>query len=272
MGEGRMIISHKHRYLFVELPQTGSTAISRELCQHYGGQEILHKHATYGEFLKAADRNHGTYFVFSGIRNPLDNAVSTYFKCKTDHYGTYSSVSDRPTLSRFFFRKRTKGLEFIQKKDADFSSYFLKFYRYPYDNWSAVSHHKFDFIIRFERIAQDFSRVLQMIGLEQVRLLPVVHTTAEKQVDFASYYTPEAIRRAKHVFGPFMETWDYEFPTEWGSHSVSRMDLAEYEFLNLFRKLYWIFLRPYVQARLLHEREASSAGAEIRDTTRKSSL
>ena len=265
-----MVISHDHRYLFVELPQTGSTAISRELRQHYGGQEILHKHATYGEFLKVADRDKRTYFVFSGIRNPLDNAVSSYFKCKTDHHGTYSSVSDRPAFSRFFFRNRSKGLEFIQKNNADFSTYFLRFYRYPYDNWSAISHRKFDFIIRFERIRQDFSRVLEMVGLEQARPLPIMHTTAEKHSEFASYYTPEAIRRAKHVFGSFMKRWGYEFPAEWGSHSISRMNRVEYEFLNLFRKFYWIFLRPYIQARLLRERDASSTGAETKDAPRKS--
>ena len=30
-----MIISHKYKYLFVELPRTGSTAISNELCEYY---------------------------------------------------------------------------------------------------------------------------------------------------------------------------------------------------------------------------------------------
>ena len=42
-----MVISHKHQYVFVELGHTGSTAISQELCELYGGETIPHKHATY---------------------------------------------------------------------------------------------------------------------------------------------------------------------------------------------------------------------------------
>ena len=40
-----MVISHKHRYVFVEIPHTGSHAISKELCEFYDGQIIHRKHA-----------------------------------------------------------------------------------------------------------------------------------------------------------------------------------------------------------------------------------
>src|SRR5262245_27774439 len=80
-----MVISHKHRYLFVEIPNTGSTAISAELRRHYDGEPVLHKHATYGEFLRLASRDQRTYFVFGTVRNPLDLAVTEYFKLKTNH-------------------------------------------------------------------------------------------------------------------------------------------------------------------------------------------
>ena len=49
-----MVISHRHRYLFVELPRTGSTAIHRELIELYDGTAILQKHATYEDFLRGA--------------------------------------------------------------------------------------------------------------------------------------------------------------------------------------------------------------------------
>jgi hypothetical protein len=71
-----MIISHKHKFLFVELPLTASTAISRELRANYGGEKILFKHATYQDFLRVANTHEREYFVFSGLRNPLDKAVS----------------------------------------------------------------------------------------------------------------------------------------------------------------------------------------------------
>lgn len=49
-----MIISHEHRYVFVEVPRTGSSAINRELRERYGGVRILTKPATYEEFARQA--------------------------------------------------------------------------------------------------------------------------------------------------------------------------------------------------------------------------
>ena len=60
-----MIISHVHRYLFVELPHTGSSAVSRELREHYAGTQILYKHARYAEFLRSCSAEERDYFVFS---------------------------------------------------------------------------------------------------------------------------------------------------------------------------------------------------------------
>ena len=49
-----MIISHAHRYVFVEVPRTGSRAVATELREHYDGHEILRTHATYSDFLRQA--------------------------------------------------------------------------------------------------------------------------------------------------------------------------------------------------------------------------
>ncbi len=42
-----MIISHKYKYLFIELPRTGTTAISKELRERYAGELIYEKHTKY---------------------------------------------------------------------------------------------------------------------------------------------------------------------------------------------------------------------------------
>ena len=49
-----MIISHKHKYVFIELPMTGSTAINNELRENYDGIYVLKKHSSYRDFLKDA--------------------------------------------------------------------------------------------------------------------------------------------------------------------------------------------------------------------------
>ncbi len=153
-----MIISDENRYLFVELPLTGTSAISNELCRLYGGERILKKHSTYETFLAQAGPHQREYFSFSCIRNPMDAVVSQYFKLKTDHFNFAEpdKMAKRNRLNRLIYaRRRLDQLRFIRDNDADFATYFLKFFRSPYSNWSVLSHHNLDFIIRFEGLEKD---------------------------------------------------------------------------------------------------------------------
>lgn len=242
-----MIISHKYRYLFVELPLTGSTAISRELRENYDGQWILKKHSTYQDFLREAKPEEKTYRVFSGIRNPLDQAVSHYFKFKTDHRGQYTAMAQKKNhkgLHDFLVDKvRLQRFSYIQGGEADFKSFFLRFYRRPYSNWSVLSHRDFAYVVRFEHLAEDFAQVLKALEIDAVRPLPVANKTSEKG-NFLDYYTdPEVRERAKWVFSPFMKYWGYEFPEDWGDCSVTPLQDAYYQTLTGFRSFYWRNLR-----------------------------
>lgn len=240
-----MIISHRHRYLFVELPRTGSTAIRRELRDLYDGEPILHKHATYEEFLRQASDDEKHYFVFSGIRNPLDDAVSRYFKLKTDHNRRMSDPLRRPKhkpLLKRVLDRRVFG--FVQKTDANFATYFMRYYVLPYDRWASLSHRRFDYIIRFENLADDFEQVLRNIGIEPKRRLPAVNTTARRGRDFTTYYPPHTWARARRVFGPYMERWGYSFPPEWNVKPPTRLDQLGYAVFSFFARLYWRYIRP----------------------------
>ncbi len=208
-----MIISHKYKYVFVELPHTGTTAISAELRELYDGSKILRKHARYSEFLRTASAAEREYFAFSCIRNPLDVAVSLYFRYKTDHRGRYSEPRGNVT------RSDVELYRFIQRTGADFSTFFRHEYRrpIPYDNFSREAHRLLNFVMRFEHLQDDFAEVLGLIGIEPRRSLPVVNSTSGRRDDFASYYSPEIIPRARWIFGPFMERWGYDLPPGWGS-------------------------------------------------------
>jgi hypothetical protein len=148
-------------------------------------------------------------------------------------------------LTRLVNGYRLKRFDFVTSTRADFSNYFLRFYKLPYDNWSVVSHPYCDFIIRFENLEADFAKALSLIGIEEDIRLPMKNQTAGKRKDFASYYNDKAIERAKHVFGPFMKKWDYEFPVEWGDAPVDWRAQKGQELANLFRKPYWLYLKPF---------------------------
>lgn len=241
-----MIISHENRYIFVELPATGTSAISEELCRMYGGERILNKHSTYPTFLAQATPDEQKYFSFSCIRNPMDVAVSQFFKLKTDHFSFEEPhyLASRNLLNRIIYsRRRLDQLRFIRDNDVDFTTYFLKFFKRPYSSWAILSHHSLNFVIRFERLNKDFEIALDKIGLDPARPLPVRNKTGDRGGDFLDYY-PEKIRaRAKKVFQPFMFEWDYEFPDDWGKVEKSLMNNVYYRALNQGRKFYWTRLK-----------------------------
>ncbi|HEX6475569.1 MAG TPA: hypothetical protein VF114_10845 [Candidatus Limnocylindria bacterium] len=238
-----MVISHLHRYLYVEVPRTGSSAISRELRENYDGEQILRKHASYRDFMREATPDEQTYFTFSGVRNPLDVAVTRYVHIKQnskDHFTDAHHVRIRNSLAS---RLERRIYAWMQETNADFETFLRRWYFLPWDTWTSLDHRRMDLVIRFESLADDFATAIQRIGLEPVRPLPVVNATPGKDRDFASYYTPAARKRAAWVFGPYMEEWGYTFPPEWGTVRVpwwSRVLMRQVRFV---RGVYWRYFR-----------------------------
>src|SRR6056297_2645448 len=107
-----MIISQKYKYLFLETPRTGSTTISRELRQHYGGQPIMRKHTTYVEYEKFIRQGEKGYLIFAGVRNPLDDAVSRYFKLLHNHGGEMTNEKLHYAKGGYVTKKTLKKYSF----------------------------------------------------------------------------------------------------------------------------------------------------------------
>lgn len=214
-----MIISHKYKYVFVQLDQTASTAIARELKENYGGKDILWKHARYPDFLAIATPEEKKYFAFAGVRNPLDLIVSEFIKRKTDHLGRFSKgkIGYKQTT-----RKDLRMYEFIQENNADFEDFFKKFYyRDLYNEWKTIGFDKMDYIYRFENVSEEFGRILKILGIEQKSLLPIVNRTTNRQRNFELYYPRSIQARTKMLFESYMQKWGYKFPEGWEEPTLS---------------------------------------------------
>lgn len=241
-----MIISHKYKYVFIELPMTGSTAIAQELVQYYDGQKILSKHASPKDFKKMASPEEQQYFMFSGIRNPLDETVSRYLKYKTDHGQRFSQQLKKKKdghFRRMVNRIRDKvRYNYILKNGASFSKFFYRYYSLPYSNWSMVWHHQMDFILRFDHLNEDFMSVLNELHIEPERQLPQKNKTGGKDKVFWDFYdTPEMKQRAANVFGAFMEHWHFPFPDGWPK--PTQRSKALFPIVHRLRCFYWTQLR-----------------------------
>ena len=241
-----MIISDQHRYLFVEQPRTACTAIRAELLAYYGGRSILDKHATYTDFLRVATPEQKRYFVFSGIRNPLDERVSIYFKYRANQ-GRYRRLIRTQAIAE----RQREAFEYVTDEQADFASYLRRFCRRPYDNDTLIHHARMDQLIRFEHLQEDFGLTLQRLGLEQLRAVPLVNETGGRGA-YLDYYGPEIRPHAAWVFGPFMRKWGYELPAEWTGVRVPRSAFMAFQIQLPFR---------YANRRYLRNRSGPAARA-----------
>jgi hypothetical protein len=231
-----MIISHRHKFLFIEVPRTASSAISAELKANYDGESRLKKHSNYASFLKTANEEEKAYKVFCGIRNPLDDAVSLYFK-----YKTRSKYGD-PEMAISQNRRHAERYRFVNEESASFAEYLRKFYRLTYGNWTSTFSQRIDLMIRFEHLQEDFAKMLEVIGVEQVRELPQINKTPQKK-DYLSAYTEDVIPHAIAIFGPYMKEWGYELPEEWENRSVPASSQVLYSSLRGARKVFWNHIR-----------------------------
>jgi hypothetical protein len=239
----RMIISHRYRYVFVELPRTGSTAVSAELREHYDGERVLRKHATYRDFLRQASDDEARYFVFSTIRNPLDIAVTRYVHLRENPRGHFTDPNEIAVRNSIAGRLERRVYRWLHEHDASFEAFLLRWYVVPYDTWSSLDHRRMDRVMRYESLVADFEEVLGRLGIEPVRPLPARNVTPGKDRDFASYYTQRAIKRATWIFGPYMDEWAYAFPDAWGRVRVPVAARLYLRLARVFRRLYWANFR-----------------------------
>ncbi|MDE0949946.1 MAG: sulfotransferase family 2 domain-containing protein [Halioglobus sp.] len=242
-----MVISHKYRYIFIQTPKTASSTIAIALCNRYDGEEILHKHATFDEYLAQASEAERKYFSFAGVRNPLDVVVSRFELRKSGE------------INETIEHKRQN--QFIQESGGDFGDYFQTFVveaninvhnpAIVPANWWSKSFQDIDYIYRYENLAEDFSAILKKIGAQQARDLPLSNRT-EGKVDFLKYYDRATLEQAYKIFFPYLDCWGYAIPD-----SIRRQVFAQQQIKEALSSLRTEILdtRPGILKRLLYRQE-----------------
>lgn len=212
-----MIISHKHQYLFVETPLTGSTAISAELREHYAGESILRKHSTFAEFFLQATEEERGYFVFTGVRNPLDMEYSRYVKMKNNHKQNFTTPERFQRNGGWISDEDLEKYAYIQSEEATYSRYLARYMKSVYRNIYHDNKSVYDYVMRFEGLEDSFAELLSKLGIDQVRPLPVVNRTSRKSSgNYIDAYSPEIRQKICSLWGPYMHDWGYILPEHWG--------------------------------------------------------
>jgi hypothetical protein len=232
-----MIISHKYKFVFIGLPFSASSAISKELHLQYEGAPYLRKHSLYHEFEKVSTKNEKDYFVFAVLRNPMEIAVTVYEKMRANAKGNFTNPKLFKENGGHITKHQRQRFNFIQDKNASFQEYFTKFFKKPYDNFSSLTLDSCDFIIRYENIASDYLLALEKAGIESLKPLPVANKTAGKKNDLSLYYTDEIKEQAIYVFAPFLEKYGYNFLAKWGQIKTPISSSIQFKILRFLRKI-----------------------------------
>ena len=210
-----MILSHEHRFIFLKTRKTAGTSIELALSQICGEKDILTRvsprdeamretlpgpnaqnwlapgmrinrperllgrllgqhtrgrgyfnHVPAREVLRlAGPRIWRSYFKISVERNPWDRQVSLY-------YWRYPDADKRPTFDAFITSPRWR------KKVDNFSIY------------SLAGRPAVDFVIRYEKLAEDVAEVFHRLGIQNPPELPATKSgTRTDRGDYRDHYT-----------------------------------------------------------------------------------
>lgn len=208
-----MVISHIHKFVYIEVPHTGSHSISNELISLYEGEQILRKHANVSQFLSQATAEEKNYFKFATVRNPLDYMVTQYFKYKSNHKGQYTNPQALLKNGGHVTSEHLKHFKFIHDDGKTFDEFLIRFFNRTYNNWFLLGSKYFDFVIKFENLQEDYRKVLDLIRLDFHRPLPHINPTAGKDArDYREYYPEKIMESVLRNYGPFMRKWGYDLP------------------------------------------------------------
>ena len=212
-----MIVSHRHRFIFIKTRKTAGTSVEIALSRHCGPEDVIAPISPEDELLRA---QHGgipaqnyeppqfpvpafshlgcravrkavgveawdDYLTFAVERNPWDAVVSSY------HY----RYRDRPAIpfSEFVMSARADRLARNQRKIR-------------IDGRVVV-----DQVCRFENLAEDLATVFERIGLPTPVCLPNAKSGFRTSRDYREYYGPQERRRVARLFSRTIRDFGYKF-------------------------------------------------------------
>jgi hypothetical protein len=173
-----MIISHKHKFIFIHGPKTAGTAIADQLQPVCGDSDIVVQKRTSGlqkhdgsERIRdfVGDAVWQSYFKFTFERNPWDKIFSLYcMQMDPDHWlrdegGDWTRV--RSDLRRRIYGHRTPSFRkwLLRKNRGLFHSPLPEYLGHLYFIEGPLA---VDFIGRFEELHQDFAKITDRLGLD----------------------------------------------------------------------------------------------------------
>ena len=231
-----MVINYTRKVIFIGIPVSASSAISKELLEHYDFEPLFHKHSNIPLLIaKRPDIQLKEYTIVAVKRDPVDVAFTSYNKTKNNAHNAYTDPKYFVENGGHVTRNARKIYTRLKQKNWSFDEYVRNVYRLlPYDNYLSYNQPYINFTIDSKNINEGFQALLAKSGLESKGQLPVYNKTT-KIADRPIIST----ETMKSAFGPFIifnEIPGYDFTIK----QVGYLNYLRFSIIRHARNIYWL--------------------------------
>ncbi len=207
-----MIVSHKHRFIFVAIPKTGTHSVRHGLREHLGPDDMEqarlfveksfpipeiarmgHGHISFAEIRPfLGEEAFAGYFKFAFVRNPFDRFVS-YCAFATSREGSFARDPKRvmrhflfnaPPLNHIIFRPQHL---FLTDRDGSLLS---------------------DMLGKVEDMQAGYDAICVRTGIPTS---PLDHANRSRRGDYRDYYDQELIDGVAKIYARDLELFGYDY-------------------------------------------------------------
>ncbi len=195
-----MLVSHRHRLVFVQVPQTGCTAVGEWMTEHLDAVSVLRKHSTLSQAKRVLGSEIDGYLVVASVRDSLDQFVSSFHKLERAPIRGKSAGWPRANTAA---RAR-----WASEGERTLDDYIDRWVRRVHAPVYVLSLRECDVVIRYERLQEDVAQLSERIGAGRLPEVPTVNETDRVRRDLSdlvsakNYARVERLHRAyRHEFG-----------------------------------------------------------------------
>ncbi|QDT42752.1 Sulfotransferase family protein [Gimesia alba] len=185
---GGIIVSDKHKFLYMKPAKTAGTSILRECLQSHplGLFNVKDDPKRFQEWINAIrDEELEEYFIFAVARNPWDRVVSI---------ASYFKIPVRDFINRIDFHWQNKA---------------IKYHSLPISSYTHHDGHPFvDFVCRFETLQPDMDQVFDQLKIKREKL-PI--TNQSEHAHYSTYYTEQEIKKVAALYQHDIDYFGYCF-------------------------------------------------------------
>ena len=207
-----MIISHKHKFIFIATPKTGTTSIESKLeslnekiklssdASERGNPSF--KHMRKEDLEKYCLNDLNDYFTFSFSRNPWDRHLSIfkYYKKMIKFWEQHNAQKEKWKNVYKHYKKlvgKTEDFNDFVKNNPNFAE--LQTY------WITK---KINFVGKMETMQDSFDYICEKVGIDPIKL---PHLNISNKIDYRTVYNDESIDIVAKSYKKDTEYLRYKF-------------------------------------------------------------